>query len=155
MTRTMTLTMKTIEFDKIKGEIADLGAIHAWLDRNLKHLVNGHHALVLKREAKRRSLAQNKLMWLWFACVESETGQYAQDVHDYYCLKFLPKDITDLKTGEVLRVGGHTSTLTSEAFTDFLNKVQADAATELGIKLPVPDEEGWEEFEDEYKQYVR
>jgi hypothetical protein len=147
--------MKQIEFSKINGKIADMGALHAWLDKSVKWLTNGRHTLEIKRSVKKRSLAQNKLMWLWFACIESETGQYAQDIHDYYCMKFLPKEIADLKTGEMVRVGGHTSTLTSEAFTDFLNKVQADAATELGITLPVPDDEGFSEFEDEYKQYAR
>lgn len=147
--------MKKIEFYKINGEIADMGALHAWLDKQVKWIRNGSHTLQIVEKQRKRSLAQNKLMWLWFACIESETGQYAQDIHDYYCFKFLPKEIADLKTGEMLRVGGHTSTLTSEAFTDFLNKVQADAATELGITLPVPDDEGFSEFEDEYKQYAR
>ena len=132
-----------------------MGALHAWFDKSIKWLTNGRHTIEIKRSVKKRSLAQNKLMWLWFACIESETGQYAQDIHDYYCFKFLPKEIADLKTGEMVRVGGHTSALTSEAFTDFLNKVQADAATELGITLPVPDDEGFSDFEDEYKQYVR
>lgn len=147
--------MKQYEFSKTNGEIADMGALHAWLDKSVKWLTNGRHTLEIKRSVKKRSLAQNKLMWLWFACIESETGQYAQDIHDYYCFKFLPKEIADLKTGEMMRVGGHTSTLTSEAFTDFLNKVQADAASELGITLPVPDDEGFSEFDDEYKQYAR
>lgn len=147
--------MKTIEFFKTNGEISDMAALHAWLDKSVKWLTNGRHTLEIKRSVKKRSLAQNKLMWLWFACIESETGQYAQDVHDYYCFKFLPREIADLKTGEMVRVGAHTSTLTSEAFTDFLNKVQADAATELGITLPVPDDEGFSDFEDEYKQYAR
>ena len=147
--------MKQIEFAKINGEIADMGAIHAWLDKSVKWLTNGRHTLEIKRSVKKRSLAQNKLMWLWFACIESETGHYAQDIHDYYCFKFLPKEIADLKTGEMVRVGGHTSTLTSEAFTDFLNKVQADAATELGITLPTPDDLAWAEFEQQFKEYAR
>jgi len=147
--------MKSIEFTKTNGEIADMDALHAWLDKSVKWLTNGRHTLEIKRSVKRRSLAQNKLMWLWFACIESETGQYAQDIHDYYCLKFLPRDITDLTSGEMVRVGGHTSTLTSEAFTDFLNKVQADAATELGITLPSPDDLAWEEFEQQFKEYAR
>lgn len=147
--------MKQYEFYKTHGEIADMGALHAWLDKSIKFLRNGSYTLFIKRETKRRSLSQNRLMWLWFACIEQETCQPAMDIHDYYCYKYLPKDITDLKTGEVVRVGGHTSTLISEAFTDFLNKVQADAATELGITLPVPDDDEFGEFNEEYSKYMQ
>lgn len=147
--------MNTLEFTKTKGETLDVGAITAWVERRLGWLTNGLYELKITRKAKRRSLPQNRLMWLWFACISQETGQYAQDIHDYYCLKFLPREITDLTSGEMVRVGGHTSTLSTQAFTDFLNKVQADAATELGITLPVPDDEGFSDFEDEYKQYAR
>ena len=147
--------MKQIEFSKTNGEIGDMAALHAWLDKSVKWLTNGRHTLEIKRSVRKRSLAQNRLMWLWFACIEQETGQYAQDIHDYYCLRFLRREVTDLSTGAMVAVPGHTSALSAEAFTDFLNKVQADAATELGITLPVPDDEGFQDFEDEYKQYAR
>lgn len=147
--------MKQCEFVKSGGEVADMQAIHAWLDKSVKWLTNGRHVIEIKRSVRKRSLAQNRLMWLWFACIEQETGQYAADIHDYYCLKYLPHDITDLATGETVRVAGHTSILTTEAFTDFLNKVQADAATELGITLPSPEDEAWQEFENEYRHYVQ
>lgn len=146
--------MNTIEFSKIRGETLDVSALLSWVERHINWLRNGRYELQIKRSVKKRSLAQNKLFWLWMACMEQETGQLAQDIHDYYCYKFLPRDIADLKTGEVVRVGGHTSTLTSEAFTEFLDKIQADAATELGITLPTPEDEYWEEFEDEYKRFV-
>lgn len=147
--------MRRTEFLKMNGEISNVSALHTWVDRQLKWIQNGRYTLQIVGKRKSRSVAQNRLMWMWLSCIEKETGQYAQDIHDYYTMKFLPRDITDLKTGEMIRVGGHTSTLTSEAFTDFLNKIQADAATELGITLPVPGDESWDEFEDEYKQYVR
>ena len=147
--------MKQIEFSKINGKIDDVGALHAWVDRNLKWLMNGRHALVLKKAVRKRSIAQNRLMWLWFSYLESETGQPAQDIHDYYCLKFLPRDVIDLSTGVLTRVGGHTSTLSTQAFTDFLNRVHSDAATELGILLPSPDDPAWSEFEDEYNAKLK
>lgn len=147
--------MKQIEFSKTNGIIDDLSAIHAWIDRSAKHLMNGAYTIVLKKSVRRRSVAQNRLMWLWFACIESETGQPAMDIHDYYCLKFLPRDVADLSTGVLQRVGGHTSTLSTEAFSVFLNQVHSDAATELGITLPSPDDPSWVEFEDEYKSKLK
>lgn len=147
--------MKRIEFSKINGKIDNVDALHGFIDRNVKYLMNGRYTLQIVGKRRQRSIAQNSLMWLWFACIEQETGQYAQDIHDYYCLRFLPKEITDLHTGELVTVGGHTSTLTSEAFADFLNKIQSDAASELGITLPNPGDTSFESFENDYKQYTR
>lgn len=153
-TMTITKTMKTIEFHKVNGTVSNIGELHSWLDRNVKYLRNGTFTIQIVGKRRCRTLAQNRLMWMWFACIECETGQTANDIHDYYCEKYLRHEVTNPATGEIMSVAGHTSCLSVEQFTRFLNDVQADAATELGITLPTPDEEGWEEFEDEYKKFV-
>jgi hypothetical protein len=147
--------MNTIEFSKIKGETLDVGAILKKVERLIGWLMNGNYELKITKKVKRRSLPQNRLMWMWFACISQDTGQSIDDIHDYYAYKFLPRYITDIETGSQVRVAGHTSTLTTEAFTEFLNQVQADAATELNITLPTPDDLAWEEFEQQFKEYVR
>ena len=146
--------MKQTEFLKTGGKIDDLGALHAWIDRNVKYLMNGRYILQIAAKRQIRSVAQNRLMWLWFTCIEIETGQPKQDVHDFYCFKYLRNEIVNPTTGEVIAVPGHTSTLTTTAFTRFLNQVQSDAASELGITLPVPEDEEWGEFEDVYKPFL-
>ena len=147
--------MNTIEFRKTKGETLDVSALLKWVERHINWLGNGLYELKIAKKVKRRSLPQNRLMWMWFACIGQDTGQSVDDIHDYYAYKFLPRYITDLETGSMVRVPGHTSTLTTEAFTDFLNQVQADAATELNITLPLPDDLAWEEFEAQFKEYAR
>ena len=147
--------MNTIEFSKIKGETLDVGAILKKVERLIGWLMNGNYELKITKKVKRRSLPQNRLMWMWFACIGQDTGQSIDSIHDYYTYKFLPRYITELETGAQVRVPGHTSTLTTEAFTEFLNQVQADAATELGITLPAPEDLAWEEFEAQFKEYVR
>ena len=147
--------MKQIEFLKTDNEIANLGELHEWLNKSVKWIRNGRHELVLREKKEKRSVAQNRLMWLWFTCIEVETGQPKQDIHDFYCMKFLRNEIANPATGEVIAVPGHTSTLTTTAFTRFLNQVQSDAATELGITLPVPEDKVWGEFEDTYKPYLQ
>lgn len=146
--------MKSIEFSKERGEIRDVGALHTWLDRNLRWLKNGRHALVLKGVARKRSVAQNRLMWMWFSFLEHEFGTRAQVWHDYYCKMFLPTEFVNPVTGEVTMVGGHTSTLTVEAFSEFLDKVQADVAAEFGATLPSPEDETWGDFEEEVRRYA-
>ena len=147
--------MNTIEFRKTKGETLDVSALLKWVERHINWLGNGLYELKIAKKVKRRSLPQNRLMWMWFACIGKDCGQSIDDIHDYYAYKFLPRYITDIETGSQVRVGGHTSTLTTEAFTEFLNQVQADAATELNITLPTPDDLAWEEFEAQFKEYAR
>lgn len=147
--------MNTIEFRKTKGETLDVGALLTWVERHINWLGNGLYELKIAKKVKRRSLPQNRLMWMWFACISKDCGQSIDDIHDYYCYKYLPRYITELETGAQVRVQGHTSTLTTEAFTDFLNQVQADAATELNITLPTPDDLAWVEFEEQFKEYAR
>lgn len=48
-------------------------------------LRNGRYRLIIERYTEPRTLSQNALMWLWFTCIEQETGTDKQDVHDYYC----------------------------------------------------------------------
>ena len=121
-------------------------------DTNLDYLFttlrNGTYTLTIKRASEKRTIAQNDLMWMWFACIERETGTPKQDVHDHYCRKFLGRSV--IWKGDVETVIGETKKLTTQQMTDFLNKVQADAAAEFGIQLPVPQDKYFEEF---YQQY--
>lgn len=118
------------------------------LDYLFSTLKNGTYTLTVKRASEKRSVPQNDLMWMWFACMERETGTPKQDIHDYYCRQFLRKQI--VWKDSVVTVIGQTSKLTTQQMTEFLKKVQADAATEFGIQLPVPDDRFFEEF---YQQY--
>ena len=56
-------------------------------------LSNGTYTITVKRTTERRSVSQNNLMWMWFACIERETGTPKQDVHDYYCKRFLRRSV--------------------------------------------------------------
>lgn len=130
--------MKTIEFEKTGGVVnIDLSPV-------LSTLRNGSYVLTVKRKAEKRTVDQNALMWAWFTCIETETGTPRQDVHDYYCRKFLRKTIMWNGRAEVVAEG--TSKQSKDRMTVFLNQVQADAASEFGITLPTPEDEAWEAF---------
>lgn len=122
------------------------------LDFMCSQLRNGKYRLKIERYTEPRTLSQNALMWLWFTCIEQETGTDKQDVHDYYCNRFLRR--TAIIKGKETVIAGSTSKLNTLQMTDFMNKVQADAAAELGITLPLPADRFFEEFINEY-QYRR
>lgn len=114
-------------------------------------LRNGTYTVSIERKAEPRTVSQNALMWMWFQCMEAETGTLKQDIHDYYCQKFLARRAV-IGGVEKLVTGG-TSKLNTAQMTDFLNKVQADAASEFGIMLPLPSDRFYQEFLNEYRRF--
>lgn len=112
-------------------------------------LANGTYTISIKRKVEPRTLNQNALMWLWFACIEKETGTDKMDVHDYYCRKFLIRQIS--VNGSSVNVVGSTSKLNTLQMKNFMDKVQSDAASEFGINLPLPADKYYQDFINEYR----
>lgn len=107
-------------------------------------LANGTYHITINRASEKRSIPQNDLMWMWLACIERETGTPKDDIYMYYCKKFLMKTI---QVGNKLeRIYNTSSKLNTEQMTDFLNKIRSDAAQELGITLPQPQDRFFEQF---------
>lgn len=122
-----------------------LKKIEAYFDT----LKNGEYTLVAKRDTDKRSISQNALMWMWFNCIAHETGQNKTDIYDYYRMLFLTREV--IINGKEVSVSSGTSSLDTRQFTEFLNNIQSDAASEFGIRLPTPEDMYWEEFQNEYK----
>jgi len=115
----------------------------------IQTLMNGQYTMTISRRREPRSVDQNALMWMWFACIEAETGTPRQDVHDYYCRLFLTRQIDWNGRGEIVVEG--TSKLSKERMKWFLDSVQADAQAEFGIRLPLPEDKYYNEFCETYK----
>lgn len=123
------------------------------LDTDLEALFsmlrNGRYIISVKRASERRTIAQNDLMWSWFSCIEEETGTAKNDVYMYYCKRFLCKVVS---VGERMeKIYQTSSMLNTVQMADFLKKIQADAATELGITLPIPEDRYFEDFYNKFK----
>ncbi|GAA2993403.1 NinB/YbcN family protein [Prevotella corporis] len=134
--------MKQVTIKKEDGQVR----VDTNLDYLFSTLRNGVYTLTIKRASEKRTVAQNDLMWMWFACIEGETGTAKEDVYNHYCKKFLSKPDP---MGEGF-INDTSSRLNTKQMTDFMMKIQADAASELGITLPVPDDRYFEAF---YQQY--
>src|SRR5665811_2051765 len=46
----------------------------------------------IKKRAKKRTIDQNSLYWLWLTCIEKETGNDKNEFHLLYRANFLPKE---------------------------------------------------------------
>ena len=112
-------------------------------------LANGTYSITVKKVQEKRSIAQNDLMWMWLTCIQNETGTNKDEIYMYYCKKFLMKTVSVGQKME--RIYMTTSKLNTEQMTTFLNQLQADAQTELGITLPTPQDRFWVAFYQEYK----
>lgn len=131
----------TKENGKVNGNV-DLAGLFSMLR-------NGTYTITIKRATEKRTLAQNDLMWLWFTCIERETGTPKEDVYNYYCKKFLQKQIR--MADRLVWVNETSSRLNTQQMSDFMNKIQADAATEFGIQLPLPTDRYYDAFCEAYK----
>lgn len=121
------------------------------LDLLLSLLPNGKFTLTIKRQVRDRSISQNALMWMWFACIAETTGNTKEEVHDAYCYMFLSRHVT--MGGRSGNIPQGTSKLNSEEMKGFLDQVQADAA-QMGITLPNPDDQYFQAFCEEYKHKI-
>ena len=142
---------KSILVNKSKNQTLNVSEILAQVEVMLSDATYGTYLLTFERAKKPRSSEQNRLMWLWFTCIAKSWSEAtnrtftSQDVHDAYCLMFLP---VQTPKGAV---AGKTSGLTTEQMTEFLNKVQADAASEYGITLPNPEDRYFEIWAKQYR----
>lgn len=136
--------MKVVKVEKRDGRVS----LDTDLDYLFSTLRNGSYNLILKRVNEKRTINQNDLMWMWFRCIENDTGTDKNDIYMYYCKKFLCKVI---RVGEkVEKVYETSSMLNTAQMSEFMTKIQADAASELGITLPIPEDKYFEAF---YQQY--
>ena len=136
--------MKVVRVEKKDGRVS----LDTDLDYLFSTLRNGSYNLILKRVNEKRTINQNDLMWMWFRCIENDTGTDKNDIYMYYCKKFLCKII---RVGEkVEKVYETSSMLNTAQMSEFMKKIQADAASELGITLPIPEDKYFESF---YQQY--
>ena len=102
---------------------------------------NAEIEIMVRPKAKRRTIKQNRAYWgavinQIAIAIANDTGQDADDVHDYFKTKFLQRKIINPATGELITVVGSTANLNTKEFTDFVEKCYNIAA------LP-KDRGGW------------
>jgi len=141
--------MKPIKFIKKDGVIPNEPWFYNEVAKGLLLLKNGQHTFVFDK--LERNIDQNALMWMWFGCL-SESGSEPSEFYEYYCKTFLPERCLFDINGNFKR--GQTSTLKTNEFAEFLNKIQADAAQQ-GITLPSKNDKNFDSFKNEYQRFIR
>jgi len=66
---------------------------------------------------------QNGLYWIYLGLIEKETGNNANEMHEYFKRKFLkPKNLTMFK--ENIKIPGSTTDLDKFEFSEYMNKIE-------------------------------
>jgi len=125
------------------------------LDRNMviaqiqRLDLSKNYSVEVTQKRKIRSISQNNLYWLWLTCIEFETGNNRYYMHDYYKEVFIIPEVIEVRGIKIER--RTTTDKDTLIFKNFLDRVQIDASTEWGIKLPLPEDQYWSDF---YNFYV-
>ena len=121
------------------------------------------HELNITEHKKDRTLAQNRLMWLWYTVIAGDSGELKKDVHYNSKKQFLVpiferddqeyaamiQSVRDVHKSGMVKEAKHLSDqivkLTStrradvKQMTEYLNEIEIDSNYK-GIPLPQPDD---------------
>jgi hypothetical protein len=78
-----------------------------------------------------RSLSQNNLYWMYLQIIERETGNNANDLHEYFRRKFLPPKFIKVM-GQEVKIARSTTELKKHEFSEYMEKISA----ETGVAVP-------------------
>jgi hypothetical protein len=106
----------------------------------------------VKREI--RTIPQNRLYWLWLTCLMDETGEHKENLHEYFKQYYLGTTEHVVFDKYRIHVPPSTTKLDTLQFTNYLNRIEQFAASELGIVLPRPEDAVWAEFYEKYKDFI-
>jgi hypothetical protein len=118
--------------------------------RQIKQLdLSKDFSVDISQKRKVRSISQNNLYWLWLTCIEYETGNDRYFMHEYYMQKYLFPD-ERIILGKTIQVYT-TKNKDTLQFKNYLDRIQIDANVEFSVKLPLPEDNYWDEF---YSYYI-
>ena len=112
------------------------------------------YTVEIKLRRQPRSVNQNRLYWMWLACIMHETGEDKERLHEFFKQHFLGVFVQSVFDKYQVAVPPSTKGLDTKQMTDYLERVQQFAASELGIVLPNPQDLQWPEFEAYYSQFI-
>lgn len=125
--------MTTFIFKSNKG-VWDFGTEHNY-KRFIQHLKeNDGKEFKIESLVRTRSLSQNNLYWMYLEIIERETGNNANDLHEYFRRTLLsPKWLKVM--GKEIKVPKSTTELKKNEFSEYMEKICAETG------VPIPDTE--------------
>lgn len=132
------------------SESRDKTAVKAYIDK----LPEGkRYDVIIKLHREKRTLSQNNLFHLWVSCIASETGENKDRIKVALKEMFLGYR-THTTFGHTSYALPSTTELDAKQMSDFMNQVHSFAAAELGIVLPLPEDEYFYQFVEQFKNNI-
>lgn len=99
---------------------------------------------------EKRTIPQNRLYRLWLGLISDELGySNRDDLHEVFKMMFIGTKKVEV-AGIEQSIPISTTSLNTVGFTQFLERLEAWAESELGIILPHPEDAYWTEFEQRF-----
>jgi hypothetical protein len=109
--------------------------------------------ITIKEFRVKRSLKQNALYWMVITCIADHIGDDKEEIHQAYKRKYLPWVEKDLPGHLSYWDVSGTPDQNTKEFTDYLDKIYRHAQEFLGIILPRPDDDSFNNFVEKYSRY--
>lgn len=121
-----------------EGGVLELDKPEAYRDL-LRGPLAGHRIQfeIDKRKTK-RSRSQNSYYWMYLGVIAQETGDEADDLHEFLKRKLLPP-VFKMIRGEEVRLPASTTDLSKADFSDYMDKI----AALTGVPIPDPVAAGY------------
>lgn len=100
--------------------------------------LDGVYRVTIEKYVKNRSQAQSRLMWLWLGIISNDTGESPENLHQVFKLRFLGTEKIQ-SMGYSIEIPKSTTKLTTQEFTDYLDKIEG-LALSIDIRLPHPQD---------------
>ena len=86
---------------------------------------------------KRNSLSQKALYFMWMTEIGDDTGHSKNEMHHFFKREFLPPKVIELN-GHVSEQPPSIADLTTVQMSEYMERIQAFAGTELALMLTSP-----------------
>ena len=141
---------------KEEGKVGD----QRTLDQCCAWLPNGDYVVTIETKAQwmkkqPRTLNQNALFHVWCRYIAKALYEYSGDenwtadtVKKFFAYRFGEGKFTP--NGEPYHDSVETSKLNKKQMTEYMNKIQAYMLSECGVRVPLPDDDRFREFQAEY-----
>ena len=96
--------------------------------------------VTFSQPAKSRSPKQNKYYHAVVVdMIAAETGHSQEEVHELMKSMFLPRSFVTL-AGKEVEIAKSTTSLSTQEFEEYQDRIRAFAATDLNMTIPLPNE---------------
>jgi hypothetical protein len=109
-------------------------------DEAIKRFEGKEVEIIVQKKRFVRSVAQNRLWWLYMDILHKELGYSKEEMHMIARFKFLKREKVIEHTGEIVEYIESTTRLSRTQFAETIDKLVQWAA-EMNIVLPLPNEQ--------------